>query len=43
MEQARSAAVASATRYASTVLLVYNREGAPEEAALKLLDALEGL
>ncbi|MFZ8795117.1 MAG: adenylate kinase [Acidilobaceae archaeon] len=43
MEQARSAAIASATRYASTVLVVDNREGAPEEAALKLLEALEGL
>lgn len=43
MEQARAAAIASAIRYASTVLVVYNREGAPEEAALKLVEAMEGL
>jgi len=43
MDQARAAATASAIRYASTVLIVYNREGAPEEAALELLEALEGL
>jgi len=43
MEQARAAAIASAVRYASTVLTVYNREGAPEEAAEELLRALEGL
>lgn len=43
MEQARAAAIASAVRYASTVLIVHNREGAPEEAALQLLEALKGL
>ncbi len=43
MEQARIAAIASAVRYASTVLVVNNREGAPEEAALRILEALGGL
>jgi len=43
MEQARAAAIASAVRYASTVLIVNNREGAPEEAAVRILEALGGL
>lgn len=43
MDQARSAAIASAVKCASTVQIIFNREGRPEEAALNLLRVLEGL
>ncbi|MEM0365686.1 MAG: adenylate kinase [Acidilobaceae archaeon] len=43
LSYARTAAIASSISYASTVLIVYNREGEPEAAALEILKALEAL
>lgn len=43
MEAARAASIASATYYASTVAIILNREGAPEEAAKELMRLIEGL
>jgi len=43
MEYARAASFASAVFYASTVAIVENREGAPEEAASKLLEYMLNL
>ena len=43
MEHARAASFASATFYASTVAIVENPEGRPEDAARKLLDLMQNL
>ena len=43
MEQARTAAMASAVHYGSLVVTVVNREGGAEEAAGRLLSVLEGI
>ncbi len=43
MENARAASLASAVHYASTVVFVENREGAPEEAATELLGYIRNL
>jgi adenylate kinase len=43
MEYARAASFASATYYASTVAIVENPEGRPEEAASRLLEYMKNL
>ncbi len=43
MEKARAASIASAVHYASTVAILVNREGRPEEAARELLGLVEAL
>ncbi|MCE4611608.1 MAG: adenylate kinase [Desulfurococcales archaeon] len=43
MEAARSASIASAVHYASTVAVIENREGRAEEAARRLLEVVKGL
>ncbi len=43
MEAARSASLASAVHYASTVAFIENREGAPEEAARELYNLILNL
>ncbi|MCE4602167.1 MAG: adenylate kinase [Desulfurococcales archaeon] len=43
MENARTASLASAVHYASTVVFVENREGAPDEAAAELLSYIKNL
>ncbi|MEM4865647.1 MAG: AAA family ATPase, partial [Acidilobaceae archaeon] len=43
MEYARVSAFSSATLLASTVAIVYNKEGLPEEAAKSVLQILKGI
>lgn len=43
MEHARMAAIASSVRYASTIAIVQNKEGRPEEAAAEILKILGAL
>lgn len=43
MEIARAAAIASAVWYASTVAMIYNKEGDPSQAAIEILKIVEAL
>jgi adenylate kinase len=43
MEAARAAGIASAVHYASTVAIIENPEGRPEEAARRLLEVIKSL